>query len=99
MERAPYHPPDVTVPVKPIEPEKKEVAPVVTEENVGGAQEGGVKPYIPLPPPLPPIMAPVPEEEPEQGREEEEEREGEDKVCVRWLVVQFIECGCGYRRN
>ncbi|CAI8058043.1 Serine/threonine-protein phosphatase 2B catalytic subunit gamma isoform [Geodia barretti] len=79
VERAPYHPPDVTVPVKPAEPEKKEVAPVKTEENMGGAEEGGVKPYIPPPPPLPPIMAPVPEEEPEQGGEEEEREEERDK--------------------
>ena len=99
VERAPYHPPDVTVPVKPAEPEKKEVAPVKTEENMGGAEEGGVKPYIPPPPPLPPIMAPVPEEEPEQGGEEEEREEERDKVCVALSAVQVIECGCGYRRR
>ena len=47
-------------------------------ETVGGAEEGGAKPYIPPPPPLPPIMAPVPEEE-VQAREEEEEEEEREK--------------------
>ena len=75
VERAPYHSPDLTVPVKSVERVKKEDAPpaAVTEE-VGVADD---KPYIPPPPPLPPIMAPTPEEE------EEEEKEGEDKEKER----------------
>ena len=79
VEKAPYHSPDITVPVKPVKPvkqEKEEVVSVVVE-TVGGAEEGGAKPYIPPPPPLPPIMAPVPEEEVPAREEEEEEEERE----------------------
>ena len=80
MEQAPYHSPEVSVPVRPA---KEEAAPeTAAEMEEGSREEGGVKPFIPAPPPLPPILAPVPEEEvvPEVEPVPEEE---EGKVLLR----------------
>lgn len=73
VENSPYHSPDVTKPVRPVE-EQAKPEPVIEKVEVKvteGELEAGA-PVIPVPPPLPPILPPVSEE-----NEEEEKKEGE----------------------
>ena len=94
VENSPYHSPDVTKLVRPVQEQAKPepVMEKVEVKETEGELESGV-PFIPVPPPLPPILPPVVEDE-----EEEEEEEGEEEVkkieqdIEKQQVSAFIWC-------